>query len=97
MHCQQVFHRDIKPQNILVTEDNKIVIADFGLAREFVFPLGTMSKEISTLWYRPIEVLLGISYGNTGNTKYFLDVDTWSLGCVFYEMATGQALLKSDS
>jgi len=59
MHKHQVFHRDLKPQNILIDEDEKLLVADLGLAREFEFNLRTMSKEIGTLWYRPIEVLLG--------------------------------------
>lgn len=59
MHSKMIFHRDLKPQNILVDENGKIFVADFGLGRSLVRPLGTMSREIETLWYRAPEILLG--------------------------------------
>jgi serine/threonine protein kinase len=51
-------HRDLKPMNILY-ENGVIKIADFGLARPFLMPPGTLTREIETLWYRPPEVLMG--------------------------------------
>ena len=60
-HLKRVMHRDLKPMNILInSESNGIVkLADFGLARPFLIPHGTLTHEIETLWYRPPEVLLG--------------------------------------
>ena len=52
MHSKNVFHRDLKPQNILISNQGDIKIADFGLGRVVGKKLETMSKEIETLWYR---------------------------------------------
>lgn len=53
MHRKNVFHRDLKPQNILINRtNNQVKIADFGLGRIISPILSTMSKEIETLWYR---------------------------------------------
>ena len=51
-------HRDLKPQNILVTEEGDIKLADFGLARAFGVPIKTLTHEVATLWYRAPEILL---------------------------------------
>lgn len=59
MHSQRVFHRDLKPHNILINKANQIKIADYGLARNFTIPDRNYTPEIVTLWYRPPEVLLG--------------------------------------
>ena len=53
MHRKNVFHRDLKPQNILIrNQGEEVKIADFGLGRIVGSKLDTMSKEIETLWYR---------------------------------------------
>ena len=44
MHSQRIFHRDLKPQNILINKEGVIKIADFGLGRAFSRPMKTMSK-----------------------------------------------------
>ena len=91
MHSRNVFHRDLEPQNILISEDGKVVkVADFGLGRTFTSKFYTMSKEIETLWYRAPELLFG-------NFKYDLGVDVWSIGCIFYELAEGSILFRTES
>lgn len=39
LHCNRVMHRDLKPQNILVSNDLQIKIADFGLSKIFDFDM----------------------------------------------------------
>lgn len=90
MHQKRVFHRDLKPQNILINNSDQVKIADFGLGRILGYDLKTMSKEIETLWYRSPELLLG-------TTKYDLSVDVWSIGCIFYEFAEGDVLFQTES
>jgi len=91
-HASRVLHRDLKPQNLLVSADGILKIADFGLARTFGIPVRSYTHEVVTLWYRAPDVLLG-------SRKYSTPVDIWSCGCIFAEMQTGRALFpgKDDS
>jgi len=81
-HARAVLHRDIKPQNLLISEAGELKIADFGLARAKSVPSHTYSHEVVTLWYRPPDVLLG-------STCYTTSLDLWGVGCIFLEMVTG--------
>jgi diguanylate cyclase (GGDEF)-like protein len=93
IHAQGVFHRDIKPGNILIgRQDSGIKITDFGIAAEI---LGK-NREI----YNPgvMEVTLAyLSPEQTGRMNQSLDyrTDLYSLGVTFYEMLTGQVPFMS--
>jgi len=80
----------LKPQNILVSSDLDLKIADFGLGREHGLPIDELTHEVVTLWYRPPEILLG-------KKKYSGACDVWGLGCIIAEMATKVPLLPGDS
>jgi cyclin-dependent kinase len=90
IHKYKVLHRDLKPQNLLITKDNILKIADFGLARGYGIPVKNYTHEVVTLWYRPPDVLLG-------NKTYGTTVDMWSIGCIFGEMVTGTIFFKGFS
>ena len=62
LHSKRIFHRDMKPHNILISNANQIKIADFGLARNFTIPDRQYTPEVVTLWYRAPEILLSICY-----------------------------------
>ncbi|CAG9860765.1 unnamed protein product [Phyllotreta striolata] len=77
LHGNRVVHRDLKPQNLLVTSDGHIKLADFGLARTYDCSM-KLTSVVVTLWYRAPEVLLGLTYATP--------VDIWSIGCIIYEL-----------
>jgi serine/threonine protein kinase len=77
MHKYGFFHRDFKPENILVRGE-VIKIADFGLARE-IRSLPPYTDYVSTRWYRAPECLLG-------STSYNSPVDVWAIGVIMAEL-----------
>ncbi|KAG5447126.1 Cyclin-dependent kinase 16 [Clonorchis sinensis] len=89
-HERRILHRDLKPQNLLITKNRELKLADFGLARAKSIPTKTYSNEVATLWYRPPDVLLG-------DRNYSGHIDIWGAGCIFYEMVTGRTPFPGDS
>ncbi|KAL5006787.1 hypothetical protein ScPMuIL_015593 [Solemya velum] len=79
-HSNNVLHRDLKPQNLLINKNGELKLADFGLARAFGIPVRVYSAEVVTLWYRPPDVLFGAKI-------YSTSIDMWSAGCIFAELA----------
>jgi len=89
-HQNRVLHRDLKPQNLLISKDGGLKLADFGLARAFGIPVRAYSHEVVTLWYRPPDVLMG-------SRKYSTPLDIWSIGCIFAECANGRPLFPGST
>ena len=89
-HSKLVLHRDLKPQNLLISRQGQLKIADFGLARPFGAPVRSYSPEVVTLWYRSPDVLLGSKF-------YSTSIDMWSIGCIFGEMVTGRPLASGNT
>ncbi|ESO09540.1 hypothetical protein HELRODRAFT_186752 [Helobdella robusta] len=88
LHSHRVFHRDLKPQNILVSDEGVVRIADFGLAKIYSCDM-TLTSVVVTLYYRSPEVLLNLPYGSS--------VDLWSCGCILAELFTGRPLFPGTS
>ncbi|KAI0145405.1 cyclin-dependent protein kinase [Xylariaceae sp. FL1272] len=90
-HSERVLHRDLKPQNLLISsQNNTLKLGDFGLARAFGIPVNTFSNEVVTLWYRAPDVLLG-------SRTYSTSIDIWSAGCIMAEMYTGRPLFPGTT
>ena len=89
-HCMGVMHRDLKPQNLLVSKDGTIKLADFGLSRAFTPPTRPLTVEVITRWYRSPDLLLG-------SNTYSPAVDMWSVGCIVAEMSNKKPLFSGDS
>lgn len=77
MHKYGFFHRDLKPENLLVNNE-KIKIADFGLARE-IRSIPPYTDYVSTRYYRAPECILK-------STNYNSPVDIWAVGCIMAEL-----------
>lgn len=88
-HSQNILHRDLKPQNLLLNHKGELKLADFGLARAKSIPTKTYSNEVVTLWYRPPDVLLG-------SVQYSTSIDMWGVGCIFYEMVISKPLFPGQ-
>ena len=81
-HNQDIMHRDIKPQNIMVQPDGNVKVMDFGIARAKNSVKAQTSSVLGTAHYISPEQAQGKEL--TGAS------DMYSLGCVLYEAATGQ-------
>ena len=77
MHKYGFFHRDMKPENLLLT-GKKVKIADFGLARE-IRSIPPFTEYVSTRYYRAPECILR-------SQNYNSPVDIWAVGCIMAEM-----------
>ena len=84
-----MFHRDLKPKNILANSDCKLKVCDFGLARPSFNDMPTTifwTDYVATRWYRAPE-LCGSFFA-----KYSPAIDIWSIGCIFAEILQGKPL-----
>jgi len=89
LHGRRIYHRDLKPQNLLIDMSGKLKICDLGLARVICHPSRSYTQEVITLWYRPPELLLGEEH-------YDSAVDMWSIGCIIMEMARNKPLFPGS-
>ncbi|XP_061432160.1 cyclin-dependent kinase-like 1 [Lethenteron reissneri] len=89
-HQHNCIHRDVKPENILVTKQGIIKLCDFGFARMLTGPGDEYTDYVATRWYRAPELLVG-------DTQYGPAVDVWALGCVFAELLAGEPLWPGRS
>lgn len=81
-------HRDIKPENILVGQDSKVRLCDFGLTKNILE--APFTQYVSTRWYRAPELLISAK-------KYGPEVDIFALGCVIAELFRGEPLFAGTS
>lgn len=89
-HKRGIIHRDIKPQNILITDDGLVKVADFGIARAVNKTTITFGGSIlGSVHYISPEQAKGEAVNNT--------TDLYSLGCVLYEMVTGVLPFDGES
>ncbi|KAM4690985.1 cyclin-dependent kinase-like 1 [Rhinophrynus dorsalis] len=89
-HKHNCIHRDVKPENILITRHLVIKLCDFGFARILTGPCDYYTDYVATRWYRAPELLVG-------DTQYGPPVDVWAIGCVFAELLSGLPLWPGKS
>lgn len=87
-HTAGIVHRDVKPENVLLADDGRIKIADFGLARAASHNTQTGQALLGTVAYLSPELVTGSS----------ADVrsDIYGLGIMMYEMLTGEQPFTGD-
>ncbi|CAI0431979.1 unnamed protein product [Linum tenue] len=94
IHSAHVFHRDLKPKNILANADCKLKLCDFGLARVSFSNAPSAifwTDYVATRWYRAPELCGSFS------SKYTPAIDIWSIGCIFAELVTGKPLFPGKN
>ena len=87
-HNKGIIHRDIKPQNIMISTDGKVKVTDFGIAK------AASSNTISS------DVMGSVHYVSPEQARNgFVDLrsDIYSLGIVMYEMVTGRVPFDGDT
>ena len=87
-HHKNIIHRDIKPQNIIISTEGKVKVTDFGIAR------AATSNTISA------DVMGSVHYASPEQARNgFVDgkSDIYSLGIVMYEMVTGRVPFDGDT
>jgi serine/threonine protein kinase len=89
-HNNSILHRDLKPDNILITRRHRLKIADFGLAVSLERRRKPLETWVGTLGYQAPDVVLG-------NEAYRGSVDIWAAGCIMAEMFSGQPLFPADT
>jgi serine/threonine protein kinase len=86
-----IVHRDVKPQNIILTVDGVVKLTDFGLARSHTSPPITISNVfLGTPYYVAPEQA---DNGRNADTRS----DLYSLGCVFFELVSGRVPYEGDT
>ena len=89
-HKHNIIHRDIKPHNIMITNDKRVKVTDFGIARATSGSTMTADNSIlgSVHYISPEQARGAVVDGKT---------DLYSLGIVLYEMLTGRVPFECDS
>jgi len=92
LHGADVVHGDVKPDNVLATDDGRFVLLDFGIARRGAAPSAAEAASVAagTAGYVAPEVLRG--GGTRGGSA-----DLFSLGCVAFAMLRGRPPFERDS
>lgn len=85
MHQNKMLHLDLKPSNIMMRKDNKLVLIDFGLSKRFdVYASTTIGH--GTPGYAPVEQA---NYQGNDNGEFPVTMDIYALGCTMFKMLTG--------
>jgi serine/threonine protein kinase len=91
LHSKNIMHRDVKPQNIALTDNNRAVLIDFSHSHKMSIYLDNLDPQVVTYYYRAPEVF---EYQDTGEHAYNNSIDIWSLGSIAIEIIAGDCFAK---
>lgn len=85
LHASRIVHRDVKPQNIMITPEDRVVLMDLGIARQHnaAHTVTRAGQFVGSIAYAPPE---SFESDEAGTASF----DVWSLGVLLHELATGQ-------
>jgi len=89
IHSKHIIHRDIKPQNIFLSNKGCIKLGDFGVSKTLNNTMEKAKTFVGTAYYLPPEIIDG--------KKYSYTADMWSLGITFYQLMTFKMPFDGDS
>mmetsp|Transcript_14693 Transcript_14693/g.2419 ORF Transcript_14693/g.2419 Transcript_14693/m.2419 type:complete len:108 (-) Transcript_14693:1393-1716(-) len=85
----RILHRDMKPQNILISAHGIVKLCDFGFARAMSTNTVVLTSIKGTPLYMAPEIVQELPYNHTA--------DLWSLGIILYELFVGQPPFYTNS
>lgn len=89
IHDKKILHRDLKSQNIFLTENGVVKLGDFGIAKCLNFTMEKASTIVGTPYYLSPEIVQ--------NQPYNFKSDIWSLGVLLYEMTCLKMPFEANS
>jgi serine/threonine protein kinase len=84
IHGERVLHRDLKPDNILISTSNVVKIIDFGLSKELADSLQAATSRVGSMTYSSEEKFREESYDGRD--------DVWALGCILCELMMNKSI-----
>lgn len=89
MHRKKIMHKNLTTEHVYLTEDGDLKIGSFGSSKIMAITLQNTGKIPNNTRYRAPE-------SDGGIAVYGLKADIWSLGCILYELVSGQTDIEAN-